>query len=88
MANRFGIQIQERAKRKRNRLNMMGLRQPPGTKPREYKPSGKPVWKPMPKTPTLGYGDILGRINLLLSPWWRRLRFKGVPPGERPPEAK
>lgn len=65
------IQLQERDKRKRNRLNMMGLRQPPGTKPREYKPSGKPVFRPIP-TRELDLSRLLGGLNLLLrAPWWR-----------------
>ena len=68
---------------------MMGLRQSPGTKPREYRPSAQPAWRPMLKTTPSGFdfGDLLAKVNLLFTPWWRR-RFKGVPPGERPPEAR
>ena len=58
------IQKQERAKRKQNRLNAMGLQQPPGTKPCEYKPPAEPVWKPMPKT-AFDFGELMARFNRL-----------------------
>jgi len=69
------IQIQERAKRKRNRAR--GLLTPPGTPSREYRPSGGTVFKPIGSRPIgieLGheYANILARLNLLLTPWWMR----------------
>jgi hypothetical protein len=75
------IQRQERAKRERNRLNMMGLRQPPGTPPQQYRPAERATWKPMPHTmPGWDFGSWLQGLNRLLRARWR------LPPGERPPE--
>lgn len=66
------IQIQERAKRKRNRLNQGGLRTPPGTHPGVHKVSGEPVFKPIEGGAGFNLDHFLERINLLLTPWWRR----------------
>ena len=63
------IQMQERAKRKRNR--MRGLPTPPGTHPREYRPSGTPIFKPMPRPGELSPG-FLEALNLTL---FSRLRW-------------
>jgi hypothetical protein len=41
------IQKLERAKRNQNRLNMMGLRQHPGTMPNVNRLPEKPAWVPM-----------------------------------------
>lgn len=68
------IQKQERAKRNQNRLNMMGMRQPPGTKPMESRLPEKLVWQPM----HLPRFDVLGLIeditNRFTPPWMRRRR--------------
>jgi len=64
------IQIQNRARRKRNR--MRGLPTPPGTRPREYREAGAPIFKPVP---LYGVGpDFISTLNRFLNPrhWWRR----------------
>ncbi len=43
------IQIQERARRKRERIKtMFGLPTPHGTRPREHSDTGAPIFKPVP----------------------------------------
>lgn len=66
------IQRQERDKRNRNRLKMCGQLTPPGTQPRVYRPCGEPIFRPIQRE--LGLGDIMARLNLLLTPWWMRKR--------------
>ena len=74
------IQIQERAKRKRSR--MRGLPTPPGTRPMEYRQSGKPIFKPMPRPGELGPG-FLEALNLTL---FRRLGWRRRPKTEEQKE--
>ena len=60
------IQRREHAKRERNRLNMMGLRQPLGTQPKEYQPSAQAVWRrPMIKIHGYDLGNLLARLKAL-----------------------
>ena len=65
------IQIQERAKRKRNRINMMGMRQPKGTRPNRYIPVEKPVWHPMAFTMP-DFSGLFGRLGEMFRPRWKR----------------
>lgn len=67
------IQIQNRARRKRNR--MRGLPTPHGTRPLEYRQSGKPIFKPMPRPGELSPG-FLEALNLNI---FHRLRGRRRP---------
>ena len=64
-------QITERAKRKRNRLNMMGLRQPKGTRPRESRLPARPGYIPtyIGASPPL---VLLSGLQAFLMPWRQR----------------
>jgi hypothetical protein len=72
------IQLEEKAKRKHNRLNMMGLLTPPGTRSREHRLPEAPVWRPMTKTM---FPDFLGVFRTMFAPWWKR---KAIPPRDLP----
>jgi len=83
------IQRQERDKRERARLNMMGLRQRPGTPPFEYRPVAEAAWKPLTRLiPDLS--ELLGSMVQKSIPWprWRRRLFQRDQRRERPPEAR
>lgn len=59
------IQAQGRARRRRNSVKMRGLPTPPGTRPREFRPSAEPAWKPIPVPSPLtakGWLDFLNRV--------------------------
>jgi hypothetical protein len=71
MVRSLKIQIQERARRKRERIKMRGLPTPPGTKPREPWLPLKPAWQPM-AFPSFDIGSILRRIHLPGSSWRHR----------------
>jgi len=68
------IQVQEKSKRNRNRLNMRGLRQAPGTPPDLHLLPEKAIFHPMPKV--LSFPDFLLRMNLKFMPWWSKYRRK------------
>jgi len=76
---RVAIQIQERDRRKRERLKMRGMRQPKGTKPREFRVSGVPAWKPiwLGGKPRLGSrkGNWLARGLKRLWTWLRVIKI-------------
>jgi len=66
------IQVQNRSKRNRNRLNMMGLRQAKGTPPNQHLLPDKAIFYPMPKV--LSFPEFLLRMNLRFMPWWSKYR--------------
>lgn len=71
------IQMQERAKRNRNRLKMRGKLMPKGTPPREYRPVAEPAVHPSRRP--MGVFEAaaaLDRLNLLLPAWLHLLRKK------------
>ena len=67
------IQARERAKRNQNRLNMMGMHQPPGSKPRpprERLPA-KPAWVPGPQR-GFSLTDFMAALSNKFTPPWAR----------------
>lgn len=81
------IQNQEREKRNRNRLNMMGLRQPLGTKPPEYRPPAQPAWRPM-SGPGFGFFEHILAFLRFVKPPWRRRRWPRPENERRPDKAR
>lgn len=72
------IQLQERAKRKRNRLNMMGLRQPKGTQP-HISPKGTPVFNPIPiRHPVTDMRGLVAGVNAFLAMMLLRRQRRAV----------
>lgn len=55
------IQIQERARRKRGRIKMLGLPAPLGTPPRRFTAAGEPVFRPTGSGPSTAAGWLIHR---------------------------
>lgn len=66
------IQIQERARRKRGRIKMLGKPAPLGTPPRRFTAAGEPVFKPTGSEPATA-ADF-GRLTAGLPRLMRRPR--------------
>jgi len=73
MVASLAIQTRERERHNQQRLNMRGLRQKPGTQPRQPDLTGTPWLKPMLPMPgpDEAFGTILGWLSLL--PFMKRL---------------
>jgi hypothetical protein len=67
------IQLQERARRRRERMKMRGLPAPPGTKPSVFMRTGEPIFKPMAAGPVSVLD--MGRLTMVL-PWLLRRKGK------------
>lgn len=73
---RAKIQLQEKARRKRERIKMRGLPTPPGTQPRISSAGSQPVFKPMPRpvfwSPMDFVMAVTGLLGLRRLCRWRR----------------